>query len=205
MADHPLNLRRMKEGRDAAHSIWPWGGANRPAMVPLTETYPQIKKGAVITAVDLIRGIGRYAGLRVIDVEGATGLYDTNYEGKAQAAIEALKDGDFVYLHVEASDEAGHDGNVELKLQTIENLDRRAIGPILEAVKGWEEPVAIAVLPDHPTPCAHRTHTPDPIPFAIYYSGIEADCVQTFDEDAAKAGSYGLLRGDEFIREFMKH
>lgn len=114
-----------------------------------------------------MRGIGRYAGLQVIDVEGATGLYDTNYEGKAQAAIEALKDGDFVYLHVEASDEAGHDGNVELKLQTIENLDRRAIGPILEAVKDWEEPVAIAVLPDHPTPCAHRTHTPDPIPFAI--------------------------------------
>ena len=110
-----------------------------------------------------------------------------------------------MYLHVEASDEAGHDGNVELKLQTIENLDRRAIGPILEAVKGWEEPVAIAVLPDHPTPCAHRTHTPDPIPFAIYYPGIEADSVQTFDEDAAKAGSYGLLRGDEFIREFMKH
>jgi len=171
----------------------------------LTETYPQIKKGAVITAVDLIRGIGRYAGLQVIDVEGATGLYDTNYEGKAQAAIEALKDGDFVYLHVEASDEAGHDGNVELKLQTIENLDRRAIGPILEAVKDWEEPVAIAVLPDHPTPCAHRTHTPDPIPFAIYYPGIEPDSVQTFDEDAAKAGSYGLLRGDEFIREFMKH
>lgn len=92
-----------------------------------------------------------------------------------------------------------------MKLQTIENLDRRAIGPILEAVKDWEEPVAIAVLPDHPTPCAHRTHTPDPIPFAIYYPGIEPDSVQTFDEDAAKTGSYGLLRGDEFIREFMKH
>ena len=136
---------------------------------------------------------------------GGYRLYDTNYEGKAQAAIEALEKGDFVYLHVEASDEAGHDGDVQLKLQTIENLDRRAVGPIMEAVKNWDEPVAIAVLPDHPTPCAHRTHTADPVPFAIYYPGIEPDSVQTFDEEAAKAGSYGLLHGDEFIREFMKH
>ena len=205
LANHPLNLKRKAEGRDPANSIWPWGGGYRPAMTPLTVTYPQIRSGAVITAVDLIRGIGRYAGLQVIDVEGATGLYDTNYEGKARAAVEALKQGDFVYLHVEASDEAGHDGNVELKLQTIENLDRRAIGPIIEAVKDWDEPVAVAVLPDHPTPCAHRTHTSDPVPFAIYYPGIEPDGVQVFDEEAAKEGGYGLLHGDEFIREFMKH
>lgn len=205
LANHPLNLKRKAEGRDPANSIWPWGGGYRPAMTPLTVTYPQIRSGAVITAVDLIRGIGRYAGLQVIDVEGATGLYDTNYEGKARAAVEALKKGDFVYLHVEASDEAGHDGNVELKLQTIENLDRRAIGPIIEAVKNWDEPVAVAVLPDHPTPCAHRTHTSDPVPFAIYYPGIEPDDVQVFDEEAAKEGGYGLLHGDEFIREFMKH
>lgn len=205
LANHPLNLKRKAEGRDPANSIWPWGGGYRPAMTPLTVTYPQIRSGAVITAVDLIRGIGRYAGLQVIDVEGATGLYDTNYEGKARAAVEALKQGDFVYLHVEASDEAGHDGNVELKLQTIENLDRRAIGPIIEAVKNWDEPVAVAVLPDHPTPCAHRTHTSDPVPFAIYYPGIEPDDVQVFDEEAAKEGGYGLLHGDEFIREFMKH
>lgn len=205
LANHPLNLKRKAEGRDPANSIWPWGGGYRPAMTPLTVTYPQIRSGAVITAVDLIRGIGRYAGLQIIDVEGATGLYDTNYEGKARAAVEALKKGDFVYLHVEASDEAGHDGNVELKLQTIENLDRRAIGPIIEAVKNWDEPVAVAVLPDHPTPCAHRTHTSDPVPFAIYYPGIEPDDVQVFDEEAAKEGGYGLLHGDEFIREFMKH
>ena len=174
-------------------------------MTPLTVTFPQIKSGAVITAVDLIRGIGRYAGLRVIDVKGATGLYDTNYEGKAQAAIEALKTDDFVYLHVEASDEAGHDGDVDLKLKTIENLDHRLVGPIMEAVKDWNEPVAIAVLPDHPTPCAHRTHTAEPIPFVIYYPGIEPDAVQTFDEDAAKTGVYGVLQGDDFIREFMKY
>ena len=205
LTSHPLNLKRMEEGKDPANSIWPWGGGYRPKMTPLTVTFPQIKSGAVITAVDLIRGIGRYAGLRVIDVKGATGLYDTNYEGKAQAAIEALKTDDFVYLHVEASDEAGHDGDVDLKLKTIENLDHRLVGPIMEAVKDWNEPVAIAELPDHPTPCAHRTHTAEPIPFVIYYPGIEPDAVQTFDEDAAKTGVYGVLQGDDFIREFMKY
>lgn len=205
LAAHPLNAKRKQEGRDPANSIWPWGGGYRPNMTPLTVTYPQVKSGAVITAVDLIRGIGRYAGLKVVDVEGATGLYDTNYEGKAQAAIEALKTDDFVYLHVEASDEAGHEGDVDLKLKTIEYLDQRTLGPIMEAVKDWEEPVAFALLPDHPTPCAYRTHTSDPIPFAIYYPGIVPDEVQTFDEDAAREGSYGVLEGDEFIREFMRN
>lgn len=202
---HPLNLKRKSEGRDPANSIWPWGGGYRPAMTPLTVTYPQMKSGAVITAVDLIRGIGHYAGLRVINVEGATGLYDTNFEGKAQAAIEALRTDDFVYLHVEASDEAGHDGDVQLKLRTIEDLDKRLIGPILNEIEKWDEPVAVAVLPDHPTPCEYRTHTADAVPFAIYYPGIEPDSVQTFDEDAAKEGCYGILQGDEFIKEFMKH
>lgn len=202
---HPLNLKRKSEGRDPANSIWPWGGGYRPAMTPLTVTYPQMKSGAVITAVDLIRGIGHYAGLRVVNVEGATGLYDTNFEGKAQAAIEALRTDDFVYLHVEASDEAGHDGDVQLKLRTIEDLDKRLIGPILNEIETWDEPVAVAVLPDHPTPCEYRTHTADAVPFAIYYPGIEPDSVQTFDEDAAKEGCYGILLGDEFIKEFMKH
>lgn len=202
---HPLNLKRKSEGRDPANSIWPWGGGYRPAMTPLTVTYPKMKSGAVITAVDLIRGIGHYAGLRVVNVEGATGLYDTNFEGKAQAAIEALRTDDFVYLHVEASDEAGHDGDVQLKLRTIEDLDKRLIGPILNEIEKWDEPVAVAVLPDHPTPCEYRTHTADAVPFAIYYPGIEPDSVQTFDEDAAKEGCYGILQGDEFIKEFMKH
>lgn len=212
LSKHPFNAQRIAEGKDPANSIWPWAGGYRPHMVPLTTTFPQIKKGAVITAVDLIRGIGSLAGLRVIDVEGATGLYDTNYEGKAQAAIEALKTDDFVYLHVEASDEAGHDGDLELKLQTIENLDKRAIGPIYEEVKNWGvpgtptadlEPVAIAVLPDHPTPVAHRTHTNEPIPFLIYAPGIEADKVETFDEFSCKEGICGSLEKDGFIKAFM--
>lgn len=202
LARHPYNVERVKRGERQANSIWPWAGGYRPHMVPLTETFPQIKRGAVITAVDLIRGIGTLAGLRVIDVPGATGLADTNYEGKAQAAIKALETDDFVYVHVEASDEAGHDGDLDLKLKTIEYLDSRIVGPVYEAVK--EQQVAIAVLPDHPTPVAHRTHTNEPIPFLIYAPGMEADKVETFDEVACKQGSYGQLEKDEFIKELMK-
>lgn len=203
LANHPLNLKRVAEGKDPANSIWPWSPGYRPKMEPLSDKYPSIKKGSVITAVDLIRGIGHYAGLRCIDVEGATGLYNTNYEGKAQAAIEALKTDDFVYLHIEASDEAGHEGDVPLKLKTIEYLDRRTVGPIYEAVKDCDEPVAIAVLPDHPTPCELRTHTAEPIPFLIYYPGIEPDNVSTYDEVACQKGEYGLLDKDEFMNLFM--
>jgi 2,3-bisphosphoglycerate-independent phosphoglycerate mutase len=205
LKDHPLNIQRQQRGMDPANSIWPWGGGYRPRMVPLTTTYPQIKRGSVITAVDLIRGIGKYAGLRVLDVEGATGLWDTNYEGKAEAAIQALREGDdFVYVHVEASDEAGHDGDLQLKLQTIENLDNRLVRPILEALPTIGEEVAIAVLPDHPTPISLRTHTAEPIPFCIYYPGIKPDSVQSFSENAAKEGSYGLLQGNQFIELFMR-
>lgn len=204
LATHPINLKRVSEGKDLANSIWPWSPGYRPKMELLSQKYPAIRSGAVITAVDLIRGIGHYAGLQCIDVEGATGLYTTNYEGKAQAAIEALKENDFVYLHVEASDEAGHEGNIDLKLKTIEYLDKRAIGPIYEAIKNWDEPVAIAVLPDHPTPCEHRTHTAEPVPFLIYYPGIEPDDVQCYDEVACRQGGYGTLEKDQFMNEFMK-
>lgn len=204
LATHPVNLKRVSEGKDPANSVWPWSPGYRPKMELLSQKYPAIRSGAVITAVDLIRGIGHYAGLQCIDVEGATGLYTTNYEGKAQAAIEALKENDFVYLHVEASDEAGHEGNIDLKLKTIEYLDKRAIGPIYEAIKNWDEPVAIAVLPDHPTPCEHRTHTAEPVPFLIYYPGIEPDEVQCYDEVACRQGGYGTLEKDQFMNEFMK-
>ena len=204
LKNHPLNLKRMAEGKDPANSIWPWSPGYRPQMEPLSVMYPSIRKGSVISAVDLINGIGVYAGLRRISVEGATGLYDTNYENKVSAALEALKTDDLVYLHIEASDEAGHEGNFELKQLTIENLDKRAVGPIYEAVKDWEEPVAIAVLPDHPTPCELRTHTAEPVPFLIYYPGIEPDGVQTFDEVACAEGIYGVMKENEFMNEFMK-
>lgn len=200
---HPINIKRKAEGKLTANSIWPWSGGYRPSMQPIAALYPQVKTGSVISAVDLIKGIGHYAGLRIIEVEGATGLYDTNYEGKAAAAIEALKTDDFVFLHVEASDEAGHDGDVGLKVRTIEYLDSRIIAPIYNEVKTWQEPVCIAVLPDHPTPVETRTHVSEPIPFIIYYKGIEADSVQCYDEQSCVEGSYGLLRLGEFMREFM--
>lgn len=204
LKEHPLNKQRVSEGKDAANSIWPWGGGYRPRMKRMSEMFPQVKSGSVISAVDLIRGIGRYAGLKVLEVEGATGLYDTNYGNKVNALLEALKEDDFVYLHVEASDEAGHEGNIALKTRTVEDLDSKVVGPIYEAVKEWNEPVAIAVLPDHPTPCEHRTHTAEPVPFLIWHAGIAPDVVECFDEEAAKSGSYGLMKEDEFIKVFMQ-
>lgn len=203
LKDHPVNKKRMAAGKDPANSIWPWSPGYRPAMQTMQEMYG-FEKGAVISAVDLIRGIGVYAGLEVIQVEGATGLYDTNYEGKAEAALEALKTNDFVYLHVEASDEAGHEGDVQLKIKTIEYLDKRAIRIIYEALQQWDEPVAIAVLPDHPTPCAIRTHTSQPIPFLIWKPGEQPDGVTCYDEVSVANGKYGILEKDEFIKEFLK-
>lgn len=202
LKNHPVNLRRIAAGKDPANSIWPWSPGYRPAMRTMQEMYG-IKQGSVISAVDLIRGIGVYAGLKVIDVQGATGLYDTNYEGKAHAALDALKTNDFVYLHVEASDEAGHEGDVGLKVRTIENLDKRAIGIIFEELQKWDEPVAIAVLPDHPTPCTIRTHTDVPVPFLIYRPGQEPDSVKRFDEFSVLEGKYGILEKDEFIKKLV--
>ena len=203
LAPHPVNLKRVAEGKDPANSIWPWSPGYRPSIQPVSDIYPWIRSSSVISAVDLIKGIGHYAGMKVIDVEGATGLFDTNYENKAKAAIDALRTDDFVYVHVEAPDEAGHEGNFKLKKRTVEDLDSRLIGPIFEEVSKWDEPVAIAVLPDHPTPCAHRTHTSDPIPFLIYAPDIDADSVTVFDEDSCQAGSYGSVEGTEFTNLFL--
>jgi 2,3-bisphosphoglycerate-independent phosphoglycerate mutase len=205
LANHPVNLRRMAAGKDPANSIWPWSPGYKPTMKTLMQQYPQIKSGSVISAVDLIKGIGIYAGLESIEVEGATGLYDTNYEGKAQAAIQELRRKDFVFLHVEASDEAGHEGDVALKIKTIEFLDSRIVGPIYEAVKDWEEPVAIAILPDHPTWCRLRTHVNEPVPFLIYKPGTIPDEVTVYDEFAAAKGFYGLLKQKEFIQELINY
>ncbi len=203
LSNHPINLKRISEGKDPANSIWPWSPGYKPMMQTLSELYG-IKKGVVISAVDLIRGIGVYAGLEPIIVNGATGLYDTNYEGKVDAAIKAIKgDTDFVFLHIEASDEAGHEGNVALKVKTIEYLDSRVLSPLINAISQMEEDVVIAVLPDHPTPCRIRTHTSDLVPFLIYHKGIIADNVDLFDEISAKNGSYKHLKGDEFIKHLI--
>ena len=205
LSQHPYNIAKAERGERQANSIWPWSGGYRPSMQTLMEQYPQVKSGSVISAVDLIQGIGKYAGLDIIKVPGATGLADTNYEGKAQAAIKALQQQDFVFVHVEASDEAGHDGDLDLKLKTIEYLDQRLISPILEATQQMDEPVAIAVLPDHLTPVEMRIHVGEPVPFLIYYKGIEPDEVQQYDEVSCVSGGYGLLRLQEFMQTFMKN
>lgn len=200
--DHPVNRARVAAGKEPANSIWPWSPGYRPQMETLMQRYG-IRDGVVISAVDLIKGIGVYAGLKPVDVEGATGLYTTNYEGKARAALDALRAHDFVFLHIEASDEAGHEGDAELKVRTIEYLDSRVVKTILDEISGWDEPVSMAILPDHPTPCALRTHTAKPVPFTIYRTGVSGDGVQRFDERSAQEGSYGNLSGDEFMNLFI--
>ncbi len=200
LSKHPFNQGRAEQ----ANSIWPWGGGYRPSMETLEEKYPQIKSGSCISAVDLIRGIGHYAGLDVIKVPGATGLANTNYEGKAAASIEALRHQDFVFIHCEASDEAGHDGDLELKLRTIEYLDHRIVEPIYNEVKTWkDDPVCIAVMPDHPTPVEVRTHVKEPVPFLVWYPGIEPDTTQVYDEVSCVTGAFGMLHLTEFMDRFM--
>jgi 2,3-bisphosphoglycerate-independent phosphoglycerate mutase len=141
--------------------------------------------------------------MEVIKVKGATGLYNTDYEAKAKAAVDALKENDLVYLHIEASDEAGHEGDVELKIKTIEYLDSRAVKYIIEETAKFDEEVAIAILPDHPTPCVLRTHTRTPVPFSVYKPNEKPDGVDVYDEFSVKKGEFGILKGDEFIRAFL--
>jgi 2,3-bisphosphoglycerate-independent phosphoglycerate mutase len=194
LRDHPVNVARQKAGKSPGNLIWPWGGGRKPAMPTLKEKYGI--KSAAISAVDLVKGIGTYAGMQIINVEGATGLADTNYEGKADAALEAIKTNDLVFVHVEAPDEAGHVGDYKLKLKTIEDLDRRCIGRIMA---GMKEPYAIAVLPDHPTPIRTRTHARDPVPFVISAPSLKPDGVEVFDEESAKKGGYGLVENEYLL------
>jgi 2,3-bisphosphoglycerate-independent phosphoglycerate mutase len=186
---HPLNVRRKEEGKLTANSVWLWGHGKTPQI----ETYQ--KKfgltGAVISAVDLIKGIGICAGLDIINVEGATGYIDTNYLGKGQAALAALENHDFVYVHVEAPDEASHAGNMQHKLQAIEDFDRLVVGTVLEGIKKFDDYVVLC-MPDHPTPVKLMTHTSDPVPFVIYRGGAgEGNGAVSYDEFQAKAT--GLL------------
>jgi 2,3-bisphosphoglycerate-independent phosphoglycerate mutase len=203
LKDHPVNVKRKKAGKDLANSIWPWSPGYKPKMKTFKELFG-INKGSVVAAVDLINGIGRLAGLEVIHVEGVTGLHNTNYEGKAKAVVEALKTSDFVFLHIEASDEAGHEGDIDLKIKTLEYLDKRVLKYILEETSKMSEPVSIAILPDHPTPCETRIHTSDPVPFMIYNPLLEPDNVMEYNEFSVENGYYGLLKGDEFIKTLFK-
>jgi 2,3-bisphosphoglycerate-independent phosphoglycerate mutase len=199
LSRHPLNAKRGKEGKNPANMIWLWGHGKRPRMETLKEKYGLT--GAVISAVDLIRGIGVYAGMSIIEVPGATGYYDTNYEGKADYAIKALEDHDYVYVHVEGIDEAAHAGDIEMKIKTIEDFDNRMVGRILNGV---ESDCTIAILPDHLTPIKVKTHVRDPVPFSVYSPGSKSDDVRTFDEKSAREGDIGFLKGEEFMRFLLR-
>lgn len=201
LADHPVNRDRRARGLDPATSIWPWSQGTKPQMPTLMDLYGI--RGAVISAVDLLYGIGAYAGMTPVKVEGSTGLYTTNYEGKAEAALDALRDHDFVYLHIEASDEASHEGDADLKIRTIEYLDQRVVRLLRERTAAAADPVAITLLPDHATPCELRTHVHDPVPFLIYRPGVPGDAVRSYDEEAARAGSYGMLASNQFMPAFL--
>jgi 2,3-bisphosphoglycerate-independent phosphoglycerate mutase len=200
---HPVNLKRIEDGKNPANSIWVWGQGYAPKFTPFRELYG--KTGAIISAVDLLKGIGIYAGLDVIEVPGATGYLDTNYEGKVSAAIEVLKTRDLVFVHVEAPDEAGHEGSIDKKLKAVEDFDSRIVAPILKHAKASTEPFTILVLPDHPTPISLKTHTKDPIPFAVYRTDKnDPDKAEAFDEESIKKGSIGLVKASDLIGMLVK-
>ena len=201
LAEHPVNLARRAAGKDEANAIWTWSPGQKPNMKTLQQRFGV--NGAVISAVDLVLGLGLLSGMEMIHVEGATGLWDTNYEGKAAAALDAVAAHDLVYVHVEATDEAGHAKDLELKIKCIEMLDARLVGPILRGLEERGIEATIAVLPDHPTPVETGCHADDPVPVAILRPHGEADLVQGYDEVQAKAGSLGVLRGEDFIRAVL--
>jgi 2,3-bisphosphoglycerate-independent phosphoglycerate mutase len=202
LASHPVNKKRVADGKKPANMIWLWGQGPAPSMPTFQERFGL--QGAMISAVDLLKGIGTYAGLEVIDVPGATGDIDTNYAGKVQAALEALKRLDFVYLHVEAPDEAGHEGDVGLKVKAIELFDQNVVGPMIQGLKESGEDWRVLLLPDHATPISLRTHTREPVPFAMMGMGVEPDVVMSFDEEAAKGGGYGVVEGIVLVGMLVK-
>ncbi len=189
---HEINEERVRRGENPANMIWPWGQGRKPDMPEMSVKYGL--KGCVISAVDLIRGLGSYAGLKIVDVAGATGYVDTNYRGKAEAALRCLEKNDVVLLHVEAPDEASHEGDMEKKIYAIERIDEM-LGMILE----FEESFRILLTPDHATPLKLRTHSHDPVPFVIWGDGIERDGIERYDEISAKGGSYGMRNGLELM------
>ena len=191
LADHPVNIRRVAEGKRPANMIWLWGQGRAPAMPTFHDKFGI--SGAMISAVDLLKGIGVYAGLDDVNVQGATGTIDTNYEGKVRSALEALQRLDFVYLHIEAPDEASHAGDLQQKIRAIELFDQRVVGPLIDGLQRSGQKWRVLLMPDHATPISIKTHSCDPVPFAIMGNGIESDPVKGFSEEEAKRGGYGLV------------
>ncbi|MEA1905213.1 MAG: cofactor-independent phosphoglycerate mutase [Candidatus Hadarchaeota archaeon] len=199
LSPHPINIRRIKKGRKPANMIWVWGQGRKPKMKTLNEKYGI--NGAIISAVNVVKGLGVCAGMDKIDVPGATGYYDTNYENKAKFGLKALEDHDLILIHVEAPDEAGHAGDVEKKIEAIENLDRRLIKKFLDGMKGE---YTISITADHPTPINVRGHVLDPVPFAIYSTEGQKDDIDHFGESLASRGSFGTLEGHRFMDKLIQ-
>jgi 2,3-bisphosphoglycerate-independent phosphoglycerate mutase len=201
LEDHPVNLARKMKGLRPANSIWLWGQGRSPQMVTLKERFGI--EGYVISAVHLLKGIGILAGLEVVEVPGATGYLDTNYDGKAQYALRGLKEKNFVYVHVEAPDEAGHMGELALKIEAIEAFDEKIVGTILKGMNVFKR-YKVMVLPDHPTPLSVRTHTTDPVPYVIYSrEGGKGGHAEAFDEVSARQSGVFIDRGFELIERFL--
>lgn len=202
LKDHPVNKKRASEGKRPANSIWLWGEGKRPALSPFEQLYGI--KGAVISAVDLLKGIGKCAKMETPEVEGATGYIDTNFEGKARAAVEALKNGcDFAYIHLEAPDECGHRREPENKVKSIEMIDSRVLPIVLDGLEEYDD-YKIMILPDHPTPIVTATHAPDPVPFMIYQKSNPHKGVETVNEETAKATGLFLNSGVELMKKFLE-
>ena len=204
LRDHPINKARVAAGKNPANSIWLWGEGTRPALENFEEKFG--KKGGVISAVDLVKGIGIGAGMRVIEVAGATGNYDTNFAGKAEAALEALLGGlDLVYIHMEAPDECGHQGDIAHKVYSIEQIDEKVVARLIEGLRAAGEQFRMLICPDHPTPIALRTHVSDPIPYLLYDSAAERGCgAAAYDEDSAAGTGIFVERGCDLMKKLLE-
>ena len=203
LKNHPVNLARIKAGKNPANSLWFWGEGTKPALQNFTERYGI--SGGMISAVDLLKGIGKLAGMRVIEVNGATGNYDTNFSGKAAACLDALKELDFVYIHMEAPDECGHHGDAERKIYSIEQIDEKVVAPVCEELKKRGEPFRVLITPDHPTPLNVMTHVGDPVPYIIYDSEKQVRSgADAYDEsEAAKTGVF-IDGGVNLMKRFLQ-
>ncbi|MBD3183259.1 cofactor-independent phosphoglycerate mutase [Candidatus Poribacteria bacterium] len=200
--DHPVNKKRRAKGKNPGNMIWLWGQGKAPQMPTLMEKYGFT--GSVISAVDLIKGIGYYAGLDIIEVPGATGYLDTNYLGKAQYALDSLKEKDFVWVHVEAPDEASHAGNIAAKIKAIEDFDSKVAGTILKGMEERGEDYILLVMPDHLTPIIERTHVHGSIPFTVCGTEVKSDGINSFSEAAAKSSSLNFDKGHELMSYLVR-
>lgn len=203
LSEHPVNKKRVAEGKRPANSIWMWGEGKKPMLPAFSDVYG--KKGAIVSAVDLLKGIAKCAKMEAPEVEGATGYIDTNFEGKAHAAVDALKNGcDFAYIHLEAPDECGHRNEPENKVKAIEMIDNRVLPIVLDGLQEIGEDYKIMVLPDHPTPIVTQTHAADPVPYLIYHKANEKQGVDSINEETAKNTGVFIENGPDIMRKFLE-